>query len=132
MYPQYTFWLDPAGAILISVYIIFNWVKNMYGYAQKLVGKTADPVFIQRLIRVSLDHSEKIIHVERVSAFYVGLGIYVEIDLVLDPETPLKESHDIGEALQNKIEKLEEVERCFVHLDYETLHTAELEHKKIL
>ena len=31
----------------------------------------------------------------------------------------LKETHDIGMALQYKVEALPEVERAFVHLDYE-------------
>ena len=38
---------------------------------------------------------------------------------------PLKEAHDIGEQLQIKIEKMEDVERAFVHLDYEWDHKAE-------
>ena len=32
---------------------------------------------------------------------------------------PLIQSHDIGMDLQYEIEGLEEVERCFVHIDYE-------------
>jgi cation diffusion facilitator family transporter len=131
VYPEYTFWLDPAGAIVISFYIFYNWVRNMFEYAEKMVGKTADPVFIQRLVKLALDHSPDIIHVERVSAFYVGLGMFVEMDLVLHPDTSLKDSHDLGEKLQNSIEKFEEVERCFVHLDYETTHKAIEEHKLI-
>lgn len=38
---------------------------------------------------------------------------------------PLKEAHTIGETLQMKIEKLTEVERAFVHLDYECEHKPE-------
>ena len=33
--------------------------------------------------------------------------------------TLLKESHDLGMELQFRIEAREEVERCFVHIDYE-------------
>jgi len=36
----------------------------------------------------------------------------------------------LGEALQNRIEQLDEVERAFVHLDWEFEHDPE--HKKIL
>ena len=35
------------------------------------------------------------------------------------PDTPLRESHDVGIMLQHKIERLEEVERAFVHIDYQ-------------
>ena len=38
---------------------------------------------------------------------------------------PLREAHDIGEALQMKMERLPEVERCFVHLDWEVEHRPE-------
>ena len=38
---------------------------------------------------------------------------------------PLSEAHDIGESLQKNIEELDEVERCWVHLDYEVDHQPE-------
>ena len=51
----------------------------------------------------------------------------VSISLSLQP---LKEAHDIGESLQMKIEQLDDVERAFVHLDYETEHGPNMEHKQ--
>lgn len=48
-----------------------------------------------------------------------------KVDIELPEELPLKEAHTIGETLQNKIEKLPEVERAFVHLDYECEHKPE-------
>lgn len=43
----------------------------------------------------------------------------------------LKEAHDIGEPLQQKLESLPEVERAFVHLDYEFEHRPSDEHKQV-
>lgn len=43
----------------------------------------------------------------------------VELEVVLPADMPLIQSHDIGMDLQYEIEGLEEVERCFVHIDYE-------------
>lgn len=43
----------------------------------------------------------------------------------------LMEAHNIGESLQQKLERFPEVERAFVHLDYETTHNPEVEHKLI-
>lgn len=48
-----------------------------------------------------------------------------KVDIELPEELPLKEAHAIGETLQIKIEKLPEVERAFVHLDYECEHKPE-------
>lgn len=41
----------------------------------------------------------------------------------------VKDSHDISEALQNCIESLDDVERAFVHVDYEFNHKPQDEHK---
>ncbi len=53
-----------------------------------------------------------------------------EIDIVLPESMPLKEAHDIGNALETKIEALPYVERAFVHLDYDWTHVPE--HRKKL
>ena len=44
----------------------------------------------------------------------------VELEVVLPRDTLLYESHDLGMELQYEIESREEVERCFVHIDYES------------
>lgn len=49
---------------------------------------------------------------------------------MLPKDMPLKDAHNIGEALQVKAERLEDVERCFVHLDYEYSHNPNSEHKQ--
>ncbi len=48
-----------------------------------------------------------------------------EVDLVLPGDMALRDAHDIGESLQNKIESLPEIERAFVHLDYDGNHMPE-------
>ena len=45
---------------------------------------------------------------------------------VMHPDTPLRVSHDAGLALQIKLERVPEVARCFVHVDY--TRRAEPEH----
>lgn len=40
----------------------------------------------------------------------------------MDQNTPLKISHDVGQGLQRKLEGLSDVERAFVHIDYEHEH----------
>ena len=43
----------------------------------------------------------------------------------------MQNSAKIGEALQQKLEKFPEVERAFVHLDYEYEHNPNIEHKVV-
>merc|ERR1719253_3801 len=52
-------------------------------------------------------------------AYHFGPKYLVELEVVMPEDTPLRESHDVGVELQHKIEEMEEVERCFVHIDYQ-------------
>lgn len=51
-----------------------------------------------------------------------GPDYFVEVDIVMDADTPLWKAHDISQQLQDKIEVLPNVERAFVHVDHETTH----------
>ncbi len=67
--------------------------------------------------------------VDTVRAYTFGVNYLVEVHIQLSPSMPLREAHDIGESLQQKLESLDEVERAFVHLDFETLHSPADKHK---
>ncbi len=42
---------------------------------------------------------------------------------------PLCMAHDIGAGLQSQLETIDDVERAFVHLDFEFEHMPACEHK---
>ena len=44
---------------------------------------------------------------------------------MLPEDMRLHEAHNIGETLQEKLEQLSEVERAFVHIDFEFTHRPE-------
>ncbi|KAG0236363.1 hypothetical protein BGW41_000444 [Actinomortierella wolfii] len=121
-------WLDPAGAIVISLIILRSWVITAYEQIQMIVGKTADPAFLKKITYIALTHHRKVLQVDTCTAYHAGNNFFVEVDIVMAPETPLRESHDISESLQIKLEALPNVERAFVHVDYETNHAPE--HRK--
>lgn len=110
---------------------------------------------------IALTHHRKILQVDTCTAYHAGNNLFVEVDVVMAPDTPLWESHDISEGLQVstfrvpypskpcmvlsntaanrlfsrffllqiKLESLPNVERAFVHVDYETSHAPE--HRKM-
>lgn len=124
-------YVDPIGAMLISIYIIFNWWRTGYGQIKLLTGHTAKPDFLKKLTWICVNHHPKIDYVDTVRAFHFGNNFLVEVDIVLPETMSLKEAHDIGEQLQQKLERLQEVERAFVHLDYEFEHNPSDEHKTV-
>jgi hypothetical protein len=49
----------------------------------------------------------------------------------MDEYAPLKVTHDVSQTLQRKVEGLEDVERAFVHVDYDQDHDPFEEHKPL-
>lgn len=121
-------YLDPIGAILLSLYIIINWILVGKEQMINLTGYRADRRFTSKLIWIALQHSKEIQEVDTVTAYTFGVRYLVEMHIVLSRDMRLEEAHDIGETLQLKLESLKEVERAFVHLDFETGHTPSSEH----
>lgn len=124
-------YLDPIGAILIALLILFSWASNAFEQVWLLVGKAAPKEYIAKLIYMSVTHDDRIIKVDTCRAYHAGQNYYVEIDIVCDENLPLKITHDIGQTLQRKIEGLSDVERCFVHVDYDHDHNIHEEHKPL-
>jgi len=110
--------LDPIGAILISVYIIHSWYETGKEQIEQLTGKSAPNEFIQELSELASNFDERMV-VDHLRVYHFGPKFLVEVEVVLPKDTLLFESHDLGMELQYEIEGREEVERCFVHIDYE-------------
>ncbi|KAL5765171.1 hypothetical protein ACOSQ2_017765 [Xanthoceras sorbifolium] len=121
---EFFWWIDPAGAILLAVYTIANWSETVIENAVSLVGQSAPPEIMQKLTYLVIRHPE-VKRIDTVRAYTFGALYFVEVDIELPEDLPLKQAHAIGESLQNKIERLPEVERAFVHLDYECEHKPE-------
>ena len=115
--------LDSVGAICIALYIIFGWLQTGQEQFRFLTGRGASPMLLQQLTYIAANHDPRILFVDTVRAYHFGISYLVEIDIVLPEEMTLRESHDIGESLQHRIEELEDVERAFVHNDFEWDHS---------
>ena len=79
-----------------------------------------------------MTHSPQITAIDTVRAYHSGPRIIVEVDIVMDAQTSLRTTHDVAEALQIKLESLPDVERAYVHIDFETSHKPEHSLKKEL
>jgi cation diffusion facilitator family transporter len=137
-------WIDPMGAVILSCLIVFLWQRTAYSEFQLLIGVTADTQMQQLityictfplpsshihfetpLIRIAMTHSPAITAIDTVRAYTSGPRLLVEVDVVMDRDATLMATHDVAEELQMKLESLPDVERAYVHVDYETTHKPE-------
>ncbi|KAL7622373.1 hypothetical protein AAE478_007877 [Parahypoxylon ruwenzoriense] len=128
---RFIWYLDPIGAMCIALLILFSWVANAFEQVWLLVGKSAPKEFVSKLIYISMTHDPQIEKVDTCRAYHAGQKYYVEVDIVMDQSVPLKISHDVSQSLQRKLEGLSDVERAFVHVDYDDDHNIHQEHKPL-
>uniref|UniRef100_A0A0R3RVL1 ZT_dimer domain-containing protein n=1 Tax=Elaeophora elaphi TaxID=1147741 RepID=A0A0R3RVL1_9BILA len=128
---NYWMYFDPIGAIAVSIYIATTWFFTGKEHLAMLSGKSAEPEFINRIVKVCVEHDKRIDYIDTVYVYHFGTRFLVEVHIVMNPDMTLRESHDISEALQTNIESLAEVERAFVHCDYEFDHLPADEHKVV-
>ncbi|CAF1549581.1 unnamed protein product, partial [Rotaria sordida] len=97
-----------------------------------LTGVTAKPKFLQRITHLVYNfRPDAVTKIDTVRAFHNGTNFFVEVHIGLPSSMPLAIAHDIGEELQEQLEKLDDIERAFVHLDFEFTHMPTSEHKII-
>ncbi|KAF5648095.1 cation diffusion facilitator 1 [Fusarium sp. NRRL 52700] len=141
-------WIDPMGAIILSVLIAGLWLHTAYDEFQLMIGVTADKDILQLITYIceytttmanwanadclAMTHSPLIEKVDTVRAYYSGPRLVAEVDIVIDRNERVEVAHDIAEDLQIKLEKLPVIERAFVHIDYETSHKPEHNLKKLM
>ncbi|EEQ37020.1 putative metal tolerance protein [Clavispora lusitaniae] len=116
-----TWWLDPAGALSLSLYVIVSWSITAFEHVDNLTGTSADPLDYKVVLYLAYRFAECIKQITSLKVYHVGDNVNVEIDLVFntdDYDLSFKDAHDIAEALQYAIETLPMVERAFVHIDY--------------
>ncbi|KAL3422328.1 cation efflux family protein [Phlyctema vagabunda] len=111
-------WLDPLGAGLLSLFIIYDWTMTCFENVARLTGAAVDDRVLLKLTFLAWRFSPLVNGYKSITAYHAGDGVWVEIDILLDEKTPLEHAHDVAETLQYCCEGLPEVDRAFVTCDY--------------
>jgi len=121
-------WVDAAAALALTSYIAARWAAQGRGQVEQIIGRAADPSFLEIVREIAETHDPLITSLDTLRAYHFGPRFLVELEVVMDERTELRESHDCGILLQHKIENLPQVERCFVHIDYTHRDTDDHDH----
>ena len=110
-------WLDPAGAALLSLYIIYDWADTCLENVTRLCGTAVDEPLQKKLTYLAYRFAPVVSGFKSITAYHAGDGVWAEYDVLLEEKTPLRRTHDIAETLQYCAEALTEVDRAFVTVD---------------
>ena len=121
--------IDPIGSIFFAAFIVINWSMNAMDQIKVIVGRRAPDTVINMLAYIAANFDPRITEVDYVEAVHYGSNFMAEVHVVMDKQTKLADSHDVGEGLTMAIEKLDYIDRVFVHIDTESSHSVTYEHK---
>lgn len=110
--------LDALGGLLLSLYVMVNWSRTSTTHIRQLTGAAAPATDRNVLLYLTMRFARTIQKIQGLQAYHAGDKLNVEVDVVLDENMTLRDSHDLGESLQYVLESVPTVERAFVHLDY--------------
>lgn len=117
----HVWWLDPVGALLLSLYVVVSWSITAFERIDNLTGSVASLLDYKVVLYLAYRFAEPIKQITALKVYHVGDLVNVEIDVVfntVDFDLSFRDAHDLAEALQYAIETLPMVERAFVHIDY--------------
>jgi divalent metal cation (Fe/Co/Zn/Cd) transporter len=72
------------------------------------------------VLYLTMRFASTIKQIQGLQAYHAGDKLNVEVDIVLDASTTLRDSHDLSESLSYVLESVPIVDRAFVHTDYAT------------
>ena len=129
-------WLDPVGAGLLSIFIIYDWSATCFENVTRLSGTAVDEEMEKKLTYLAWRFSPLVDGFKSLKAYHAGDGVWVEMDLLFQENTLLSRAHDVAEtlqyccegkrdALERKTKKyftescigLDEVDRAFIMVD---------------
>ena len=109
-------YLDPLVAILIGIWIIKVGFGIGINNIKFLMGECPKQDLLEKIKNAALKvKGVKGIH--DVKAHYVGTLVQVQVHITVDRGLTLCRAHTIGKKVENQVEKLEDVEKAFVHID---------------
>lgn len=143
-------WIDPMGATVLAILIIGLWGHTAYRRSSTILLLTSrwTSIVNRDFSRSEIFTASDVYYVNSrhadtpnrymssVSFWTCNIarmrgwlqGVIIEVDIVMHPLSTLRETHDVSQALQDKLELLPGVERCYIHCDFETEHKPE--HRK--
>ncbi len=108
--------IDSIAGIMVAMFIF----KTGYEVAKEnldyLMGRSASKEFDEKLKGIA-SGIKGVVGINDLRSHYVGNKFHIEIHIEVNKDLNTKASHDIGNQVKFTLEKLEEVQKVFVHID---------------
>jgi cation diffusion facilitator family transporter len=107
---------DPLIAIIIGMWIIKAGYDTGMDNIKYLMGEAPSEEMFENIEKIAKS-VKGVLGLNDIRAHYVGTRLEAEVHIYVDKKMNIEKAHTIGKKIQKKLERLEEVERVFVHID---------------
>jgi cation diffusion facilitator family transporter len=107
---------DDLAAIFIAVCIVYSGYKIGKENIDYLMGKSPPENLIKKIASVA-KRIKGVTGLNDIRAHYVGNLIHIEIHIEVDKGLSTESSHKIGKMVQRAVEKSNNIDRAFIHID---------------
>lgn len=107
---------DTIAGITVGIWVMLSAFSVIRENLSYLMGKAPRLEIIQEIKRLARE-THGVTGVTEVRAHYVGAELHVEVIITVSPGISVGQAHDIGTAVQERIEATADVSRAFVHMD---------------
>jgi cation diffusion facilitator family transporter len=108
--------LDTIAALVVGAYIIYSGYEIGIENLDYLMGKAPADKLLHEIRRAASGIS-KVREIDHVKGHYVGTFIHVELTARVDGLLSTRDSHSIAERVREAVERIESVDRAFVHIE---------------
>ena len=114
---HFAWWMDSAGGLMISLFVLHSWSKNAMENAKMLIGEMAPPDIIRNVTYVAAHHHPLIQSVSKVVAYQIGPDYFTEVHVVLQNNVISEAAFWVADSLTKRLERIEGIEHAYVHLE---------------
>lgn len=110
-------YFDPIASVLISIFICKVAIEIFFDATDKLVDKSCDDKKVEEIKKEVLKENE-VLGIDDIKTRIFGSKIYVDIEIALDGNKSLKETHEIAEKVHDRVEKkFTDIKHIMVHVN---------------
>lgn len=121
--------MDAVAALIISFFIIKVGVDIFKEAVSKMTDTAADKETQEKIYQIALSH-EHVLGVDKLKTRKFGNRTYIDIEIKVDGNISLYESHDIAQDVHDAIEEeILNVKHCMVHVNPDSDKTLSIPKK---
>lgn len=98
------YFLDHVAAALVSVFILQAAWKIAWPALNQIADSGGNPEVCRQIEKLSLD-TEGVIQVHKCRTRYLGIGLQVDVHILVKPDITVREGHNVSEAVKQKLLK---------------------------